>query len=138
MNSKEKYHVDHLADGTETVTLSGYGAVPPNAAKSTYSNVTVTSISAGSGSGLVYSAGTGTTIPTWSSPNGTSGTIHAKDLVLDGVSLKEILEERLNMLVPNPELEKEWDQLKQLGDAYRKLEADCKEKSSVWKALKKL
>ena len=41
------------------------------------------------------------------------------------------------MLVPNPELEKEWEELKRLGDAYRKLEAECKEKSKVWNTLKK-
>jgi hypothetical protein len=63
--------------------------------------------------------------------------MHAKDLILDGVSLKQLLEERLNLLVPNPEIEQEWSELKELGDAYRKLEQDLIEKSRMWQALQK-
>lgn len=81
------------------------------------------------GAGLTYNAGTAT----WSDP--TAGTVSAKDFILNGVSLRQILEERLNLMVPNPELEKEWKQLKDLGDAYRKLEADLKEKARIWQAL---
>ena len=121
--------IDYLCDGTErTIDLS-------QIANPTYANVTLTSggYSMSSGTGIVYSP----TATSWS-PTGTStGTIRAKDLVLDGVSLKELLEERLNLMVPNPELEKEWDQLRELGDQYRKLEADLKEKGRIWQALKK-
>jgi hypothetical protein len=115
-----------------------YGAVPPTP---TYSNTTITSTGVSSGSGLTYTTGTGIGYnpveATWSAGTST-GTMHAKDLMLDGVSLKELLEERLNMMVPNPELEKEWNELKKLGDAYRKLEADLKEKAKMWKALNKV
>ena len=103
---------------------------PPN-----FSNVTISSGGASS-PGITYTAGTGVS---WA-PQGNyaaTGTIHGKDFILDGVSLKEILEERLAMLVPNPELEQEWEELKQIGDAYRKLEAECVEKSKIWKTLKK-
>ena len=106
-------------------------AIPP-----TYSNVTITST--GATTSPIYTTGTGynPVEATWSA--GTSaGTMHAKDLVLDGVSLKQLLEERLNMMVPNPELETEWEELKKLGDSYRKLEADLKEKSRIWQALNK-
>lgn len=105
-----------------------------------YSNTTITSTSASSGSGLIYAAGTGITADsTWSVANGsTHGTMSARDVILDGVSLKQLLEERLNLMVPNPELEKEWDQLKALGDEYRRLEADLKEKAKIWKALNKV
>ena len=96
----------------------------------TYANTTITTATLSSGSGLTYNSGT----TTWSDP--TAGTVSAKDFVLDGVSLKSILEERLNMMVPNPELEKEWAELKELGNKYRKLEADLKEKSRMWQALK--
>ena len=119
----------------EMVSHPAYGAVPPTP---TYSNVTITSTGVGTSiSSPLYSTGTGISQPTWASPNGTTGTMHAKDLVLDGVSLKQLLEERLNLLVPNPEIEKEWAELKELGDAYRKLEAECKEKSRMWSALKR-
>ena len=61
------------------------------------------------------------------------------DLDINGKSLKgwmEKVEERLNILIPNPELEKEWDELRRLGERYRKLEKKCKEKAEVWKKLK--
>jgi hypothetical protein len=59
------------------------------------------------------------------------------DLVINGVSILEILEKRLNVLIPNPALEKEWDQLRALGDQYRALEADIKEKAEIWARLNK-
>jgi hypothetical protein len=115
--------------GTGTVIISS----PSATATYTASSVTVTPNAL---SNVTYISGAGTSSPTWSA--GTSaGTIHAKDLVLDGVSLKQLLEERLNLLIPNPALEKEWDELKQLGDEYRKLEADLKEKARIWQALQK-
>jgi len=61
------------------------------------------------------------------------------DLEINGKSMKswmEKVEERLNILTPNPELEQEWDDLRRLGERYRKLEKKCKEKAEVWKKLK--
>ena len=61
------------------------------------------------------------------------------DIVVNGESMMDKLNtiaERLNMLRPNPELETEWDQLKALGDQYRELEKQLKEKSKMWKTLK--
>ena len=63
------------------------------------------------------------------------------DLKINGRSLMETidrLEERLNILVPNPELEKEWDELRELGERYRELEKKCKEKGEMWKKLKSM
>ena len=63
------------------------------------------------------------------------------DIDINGKSLMktlEALEERLNIMVPNPELEKEWDDLKKLGNRYRKLEAKCKEKAKMWNKLKSM
>ena len=63
------------------------------------------------------------------------------DIDINGKSLKdwmERVEERLNILIPNPELEKEWDDLRRLGERYRKLEKKCKEKAEVWKKLKSM
>jgi flagellar motility protein MotE (MotC chaperone) len=48
------------------------------------------------------------------------------------------VEQRLNILVPNPELEKEWDELRRLGERYRKLEKKCKEKAEMWNKLKSM
>jgi hypothetical protein len=54
------------------------------------------------------------------------------------VSWMEAVEERLNILTPNPELEAEWDELQELGERYRDLEKKCKEKAQMWTALKKV
>jgi len=61
------------------------------------------------------------------------------DLVIGKKSMRdwmEKVEERLNILSPNPEMEKEWDDLRKLGERYRKLEKKCKEKSLMWNKLK--
>jgi hypothetical protein len=61
------------------------------------------------------------------------------DLVIGKKSMRdwmEKVEERLNILTPNPEMEKEWDDLRKLGERYRKLEKKCKEKSDMWNKLK--
>ena len=72
-----------------------------------------------------------------------NNTVHIKgenaDLLINDKSLKtwmEKVEERLNILTPNPEMEAEWDQLRKLGERYRKLEKKCKEKSLMWNKLK--
>lgn len=63
------------------------------------------------------------------------------DIEINGRSMSDWMakvEERLNMLTPNPELEKEWDELRRLGERYRKLEQKCKQKAEMWKQLKKM
>lgn len=72
-----------------------------------------------------------------------NNTVHIRgkdaDLLINDKSLKtwmERVEERLNILTPNPEMEAEWDQLRKLGERYRKLEKKCKEKSLMWNKLK--
>ena len=109
------------------------------------------------GSGSVLAAGqsysnTMWTTNTTSAWNGTSaaelnqsGMLSLKgenaDIDINGKSLMktlEALEDRLNMMVPNPELEKDWDDLKKLGDRYRKLEKKCREKAEMWNKLKSM
>lgn len=74
-----------------------------------------------------------------------SGTIELQgenaDIKVNGRSLMDAvaaLEQRLNILVPNPELEAEWDELRELGDRYRELEKKCKEKGEMWNKLKSM
>jgi hypothetical protein len=76
---------------------------------------------------------------------GQSGTVQIKgedaDIKINDKSMvtwMEKVEERLNILTPNPELEKDWDDLRRLGDRYRALERKCKEKAQMWEALKKV
>lgn len=61
------------------------------------------------------------------------------DIILRGQSLMSMLDgikERLAWIVPNPELEAEWDELRDLGDRYRAMEQQCREKAEMWKQLK--
>jgi hypothetical protein len=63
------------------------------------------------------------------------------DIRVNGRSLMDAidaLEQRLNILVPNPELEAEWDELRELGERYRELEKKCQEKGDMWAKLKSM
>jgi hypothetical protein len=62
------------------------------------------------------------------------------DIKVKGRSLAEFMEtveQRLNMLRPNPQLEAEWDQLRELGEQYRALEQQLLEKERMWQTLKR-
>lgn len=119
-----------------------------------YSNITLSNnlsgpytINSGAvGTGYTWTT-TGTNSIDWSigTKVNQSGTIELQgqdaDIVVNGRSLMDAidaLEQRLNIMVPNPELEKEWDELKELGDRYRALEKQCKEKGQMWTKLKEI
>ena len=145
---------------TYTITSGGtsdplYGAVP---------NVVIgggTGTISGASGAFWTTTGTGTSAtPVWQTTNpytamgsGTTqpgGTVSCKkvtlagddaDLDINGKSLKvwmEKVEERLNILTTNPKLEEDWDDLRKLGDRYRKLEKKCKEKADMWNKLKNM
>jgi hypothetical protein len=62
------------------------------------------------------------------------------DVVINDVSLNDTLkgiQERLNLLTPNTALESEWNELRELGERYRQLEADLLAKQKMWAALQK-
>jgi len=117
---------------------TGYGAVP---------NVNIGSITNTTSNGVFLSqttAGPVWTTNTTAGPNiqpGGKVVIQGEDadLVIGKKSMRdwmEKVEDRLNILTPNPEMEKEWDDLRKLGERYRKLEKKCKEKSLMWNKLK--
>ena len=149
-------------------THPSYGAIPPLVQAfeaNSIPNVTISASTISSGLSGGYTIGNG---GTGTSPNTvyTTGTTGAgsfrinpastavltasgrmelkgngADIDINGKSLKnwmEKVEERLNILTPNPELEQEWDELRRLGERYRKLEKKCKEKAEVWKKLKSM
>ena len=148
----------------DLTTDPSYGAVPPLVQAHTMPNVTISASTISSGlsggytvGGLNGATGSNTVWTTNTTGAGTyrlndpaavitaSGRMELKgdgaDLTINGKSLKnwmEKVEERLNILTPNPELEKEWDDLRRLGERYRKLEKKCKEKAEVWKKLKSM
>jgi hypothetical protein len=105
------------------------------------------SVTSGTGISVPWVTTTGTsdryTIdPSWA--NGTSAKIRLDgpeaDIEINGESLIDMLrriEERLNILTPNSKLESEWEELRALGDAYRKLEADIEAKMKTWDSIAK-
>ena len=143
---------------TNLTTDPAYGAIPPSGVGYEANTVSTITVSDNTGFGG-YSIGTG---GTGTSPNTvwtggsyrisdpaavitSSGKMALKgygaDIDINGKSLKdwmEKVEERLNILTPNPELEQEWDELRRLGERYRKLEKKCKEKAEVWNKLKSM
>jgi len=146
--------LNHLTSsiGTDTITWSdpNYVANPFDTYSSPVtfgSNVSGLTTMLG-GTGYTYT--TNTTIPWISTGNGTlsveqSGSIEIQgedaDIKINGksmVSWMEKVEQRLNILTPNPELEKDWDDLQELGERYRALEKQCQEKAKMWAALKKV
>lgn len=62
------------------------------------------------------------------------------DITIKGVKLMETLEkieQRLNILRVSPELESRWNELKELGERYRLLEAECLDKEYIIDILKR-
>ena len=120
-----------------TGTFPGWGTLPQS---SVCSIGVATQISAATNQYVYATNGTYTSSPITSTPSGTLE-LQGKgaDVRINGVSLTGVLkniEERLNILRPNTELESDWDQLKKLGEQYRRLEAEFQEKSRVWEKLK--
>jgi len=127
--------------------LTTYSSGTSHPSYGPYPNVSVGGMSA---------TGINVTSPVWTTTTNNTGghtfsnqniqpnnTVHIRgedaDLLINNKSLKtwmEKVEERLNILTPNPEMETEWDQLRKLGERYRKLEKKCKEKSDMWNKLK--
>ena len=94
-----------------------------------------------------YTTGTNYAWNTTSTTTSIENTLQVKgdsefdgDITVRGRSLTEFMdsvEQRLNILRPNPALESEWDQLRELGEQYRELEQQLTEKSQMWAALQR-
>ena len=103
-------------------------------------------VSLTSGAGLTYTTATGA--GTWGPTNITANPwytktpkveITDKDLVIDGLSLRDFMQsvqDRLAILTPNPKLERDFDQLRELREQYQTLEKELLEKSKTWDTLK--
>jgi hypothetical protein len=132
-------------------TFPGYGAVPSDVTITPSTNGTY-SLNTGSSGYYVSAASAPSPWKITNSNNATNVVISSDDnagkiklvgknadIDINGVSLKDTLvkiEERLAILKPNMALEKDWEELKELGDAYRKLEAEITEKMKAWDILK--
>ena len=88
-------------------------------------------------------SGTNTTSP-WL----TQSTLSAPKIQLNGegadveingwslVAAVKRIEERLGLFQPNPELEEEWSELRELGEQYRKLEQHIRDKQATFDRIK--
>ena len=154
----------NLNEYNDLTTDSSYGAVPPLISAfdaNSMPNVTIGASTISSGLSGGYTIGNGGTGHVWTTGTTGAGSFrispdynavltangrmelkgNGADIDINGKSLKawmEKVEERLNILTPNPELEKEWDELRRLGERYRRLEKKCQEKAEVWKKLKSM
>ena len=129
---------------TTNITISQ--SLGATMASSTASNIFATNWAGGS---VPYTIGpVGSTQssvwPQTTSIANANGSVHLlgdeADLIVNGKSiLKTInaLEQRIGWFDLNPAVEKDWNELKQLGDQYRKLEAQIVEKMKVWTTLQK-
>ena len=125
-----------------SINLSGLNNTWNSTVPSGAGNVT---ISAGAGLNYTSPYTFNSATPSWSirDDNNVSSTIDLKgenaDIKINGISLVDTLktiQDRLNILRPNPELETEWDQLRELGEQYRELEKKLQEQSDMWAKLK--
>jgi hypothetical protein len=116
----------------------------------THSNISLNGsvLQAGTTSNAIWTTGTGgytinnpyTVNPMKVDSGGQLSLQGAKaDIDINGKSLKtwmERVEERLNILTPNDKLEEEWEELKSLGEQYRRLEQHIRDKQATWDRLK--
>ena len=125
-----------------------YGAVPNSSisSPSVYtlgSNTYPYTLSTGGYSypNVAIGAGTGINSPWYSQPASPKIRLDGEgaDIEINGESMIGMLkriEERLNILHPNDKLEAEWEELRALGEQYRKLEQHIKDKQATWDRLK--
>ena len=140
MESKLDLSSITLTAPEDTITLSGSSGY-------TYANTIVggavpnISISSGTATSYPYVTTTGINYPTWGNPASAKIKLEGPeaDIEINGESFGGMLKDirdRLNLLQPNPEMEKEWDQLRELGEQYRALEAKLREQGEMWARLK--
>jgi hypothetical protein len=112
----------------DTTNITGSYSYPSNTISTTSGPYTI-------------SSGTGINSP-WYSTTASSKinlTGEDADIEINGKSLMDMIEkieERLNILTPNEKLEAEWEELRELGNQYRKLEQHIKDKQATWDKLK--
>jgi hypothetical protein len=141
VSGSDGYEISYNSD--DTITLSSYPW--SNTSITVSPNVTLNSgtysVGAGAAGGPYSFGGAGTASPwtTYTSAPQIQLDGEDADIKVNGWSLVDAvkkIEERLNILHPNTELETEWEELRALGEQYRKLEQHIKDKQATWDKLK--
>jgi hypothetical protein len=115
--------------------------INPSTYSTAYGNVTINAAST-SATTYTWNPGVvGATMPNTMAVN-PSGRVDLKgadaDITINGVSLNatlKLIQDRLGLLIPNPELEGQFDELRALSEQYKKIESECREKMRVWNTL---
>ena len=134
--ASQTYTIGNLGSGLTYSNPAITGTVTGQA----YPNVTIPNVNISAGSPFTFSAGTNTQ-PWFNTNAGTKIKLDGEDadIEINGVSLWKTMQEianRLNILHVNPELEVEWTELRELGEQYRELEQQIKDKQATWNRLK--
>jgi hypothetical protein len=109
----------------------------------TYANVTIPNggnITSTNSNSVLTSNGLSATWAISNNINNGKVKISDTDIEIDGLSLKATLQavnSRLAILIPNPALEREFEELRACGNEYRRLEQEFQEQIRVWNVLKK-
>ena len=139
-----EWDLDKDTESVDTYTVDFSGVQNNLSLTSPYTVNTVNLSALGQFSNVVYTT-TGTSSSPWAtySPNTARSKITLEgtdaDIEINGVSLWKTMQEisnRLNIMHTNPELETEWAELRELGEKYKQLEQQIKEKQATWDRLK--
>jgi hypothetical protein len=138
----------NLADLEDTLTLSSVSA--PSSSYGSTDTITLGGSIVNGGVTLTspYTIGTGFSNTTYGIGSPWMPTNSAPKIQLDGedaditvngwslVAAVKSIEERLGLYQPNPELESEWAELRELSLQYKKLEQHIRDKQATWDRLK--
>jgi hypothetical protein len=129
--------IDNLTASVSATTVSQTYTIGNLGSGLTYSNTAIT--------GTPYpnvTLSAGTNAQPWFNTNASPKIKldgEGADIVVNGHSLVDAINDirdRLNCLQINPALEKEWNELRALGDQYRELEKQILAKQATWDRLK--
>lgn len=130
---------------TDTITLPGLG---PQFSFSYNNASTITSGPYGAVGGIQYpnvtvTSPTGFASPWLSTNTNGAGKIRLEgdgaDVEVNGWSLVDAvkrIEQRLGLYQPNPELEADWAELRELSEQYKKLEQHIQDKQATWDRIR--
>jgi hypothetical protein len=128
--------IDNITASVSATTASQTYTIANLGGGLTYSNTAIST-------SAPYTFSTGTNTQPWFTQSASSSKINLEgenaDIVVNGHSLVDAINnirDRLNCLQINPELEKEWNDLKALGDQYRELEQEILDKQATWDRLR--
>lgn len=139
LDDQDNKHKPVTCSVTNTIDLTSIGGNTNVSLTSPYAHTS--SVSLGAYPNTIYTTGTSAQNP-WGPTNAsTKITLNGvgADIEVNGWSLVDAvkrIEERLGLYQPNPKLEKEWEDLRALGEQYRQLEQHIKDKQATWDKLK--